>query len=122
MDPSTELCAAILIYIRGLHPSLNQGTTSICYLNDKQQLQKVVSREGWGRKKWTNQFGFQSGEDTRFRVISLMKKGSSSGLNTHNCLVSSAMRQSPQNSTLFQTESFQASLPYTYLSFVSSNI
>lgn len=40
MDPGAVHCAAILIYIRGLHPSLNQGTTSICYLNDKQQLQQ----------------------------------------------------------------------------------
>lgn len=35
MDPGTASCAAILIYIRGPNPSLNQGTTGICYLNDK---------------------------------------------------------------------------------------
>lgn len=36
------------------------------------------------KKRWTNQFRFQSSKDTRPRAISLMKKGSSTGPNTHN--------------------------------------
>lgn len=46
MDPGTVRRAAILIYIRGLRPSLNQGTTGICYLNDKQLLQERSAERG----------------------------------------------------------------------------
>lgn len=83
MESGTVHCGVILIYIRGLHPSVNQGTTSICYLNDKQ---KPEHREGpqKRRKRWTNQFRFQSGKDTRPPAITLMKNGSSTSPHRHN--------------------------------------
>lgn len=42
---SAPLGAAVLIYIRGPQPSLNQGSASVCYLNDKQLPQGA---ECWG--------------------------------------------------------------------------
>lgn len=48
MDPGRvrRSAPAILIYIRGPHPSLNQGTAGICYLNDKQLPQGAEWRAG----------------------------------------------------------------------------
>lgn len=60
--PGTVHCAAILIYIRGLHPSLNQGTTSICYLNDKQQLQEWSRETGRRRKGGQTNSDFNPGK------------------------------------------------------------
>lgn len=51
MDPGTVRRAAILIYIRGPHPSLNQGTAGICYLNDKQLPQGAERREATRREE-----------------------------------------------------------------------
>lgn len=84
MAPGTVRCATILIYIRGLHPSLNQGTTSSCYLNDKRQLQESSTQ----KTMWTNQFRFQSGKDTRPRALTLMRKGSSASLKRHKACCS----------------------------------
>lgn len=76
MDPSTVHCAVILIYIRGQRPALNQETTSICYLNDKQRPQERRRERGLLAMRWTNQFRFQSRKDAGRGAIRLMKNGS----------------------------------------------
>lgn len=84
MDPGTVHCAAILIYIRGLHPSLNQGTTSICYLNDKQLLQEWSAERGRRRKGGQTNSDFNPAKTQGPRAMTLMNKGSSTGPNRHD--------------------------------------
>lgn len=129
MDPGTVRRAAILIYIRGLRPSLNQGTTGICYLNDKQLLQERSAREGTRRKRWTNQFRFQSGKDTRPRAMTLMKWGSCTGPNRYNghCSVLPLIGWSPHHHISFSSSSRWRGLATTaassqYFSTGSENI
>lgn len=62
----------------------------------------VEHGEGTQKKRWTNQFRFQSSKDTRPRAISLMKKGSSTGSNTHSgcCSVPPPMGWTPHHTSL----------------------
>ena len=51
------------------------------------------------KKRWTNQFRFQSGKDTRPRAMTLMNKGSSTGPSRHNgcCSVPPLIGSTSQN-------------------------
>lgn len=64
-------------------------------------------REGTQRKRWTNQFRFQSGKDTRPRAMTLMKWGSCTGPNRYNshCSVLPLIGWSPHHHVSFSSSS-----------------
>lgn len=104
MDPGTASCAAILIYIRGPNPSLNQGTTGICYLNDKRP------RRDWEKRSrieggQTNS-DFNPGKHTRPRAVTVMNKGSSAGPKRHR-----SRGSEPTSPTMNFTSLLSSSLP-----------
>lgn len=77
-----------------------------------------VEHGEWTQKKrWTNQFRFQSGKDTRPQAMTLMKKGSSTGPHRHNgcCSVPPPIGWSPHHTSvllyLIQLPSLNSSLP-----------
>ncbi len=72
----------------------------------------VEHGEGTQRKRWTNQFKFQSGKDTKPQAMTLMKKGSSTGPDRHNgcCSLPPPIGWTPHHTfllPLLQTESFK---------------